>query len=182
MIPMVSTASPRRSGSILETMYSAPAIRAREAAMLRIDLVMSFFCLKELSVSVIPSEISSIPPQIFFLMSIRLPMNFLIFSRIPPPSSAPMITAMSAPSILVAKFFTLSMMLEKKVLMLFRMSLLSKNWLIFSPIPEKLVNQDFKLPTIPAGPLLNSSLTVVMNCFTPSIIFLMNATTFSTTF
>ena len=137
MIPMVSTASPSRSGSILATIYSAPAINAREAAILRTDFVMSFLDLKEPSVSAIPSEIPSIPPQIDSLMSVRLLIKFRIFRRTPPPSSAPRITAISAPSILVTKFLTLSPMLEKKVLILLRISLPSKNLLIFSPIPEK---------------------------------------------
>ena len=138
MIPIVSTASPSRSGSILATMYSAPAIRAREAAIFRIDPTMSPFFLPK------PSTASPMSFPVFLMVLQRVSLilispltNFVTLRANPPPSSAPRITAISAPSILVAKFSTLSPMLEKKVLMLLRMSLPSKNALIFSPIPEK---------------------------------------------
>ena len=138
MIPMVSTASPSRSGSILATIYSAPAIRAREAAIFRIEPTISpFFLPKPSTASPMSFPVFLMVLQRVFLILISPLTNFVTLRVNPPPSTAPRITAISAPSILVAKFFTLSPMLEKKVLILLRISLPSKNLLIFSPIPEK---------------------------------------------
>ena len=135
--PMVSTASPSRSGSILATIYSAPAISAREAAIFRIEPTISPFLPK-------PSRASPMSLPVFLMVLQRVSLivispltNFVTLRANPPPRSAPRITAISAPSMLVAKFSTLAPMLEKKVLILFRILLPSKNLLIFSPIPEK---------------------------------------------
>ena len=138
IMPIVSTASPSRSGSILATIYSAPAISAREAAIFRIEPTISPSFLPK------PSRASPMSLPVFLMVLQRVSLivispltNFVTLRANPPPSSAPRITAISAPSILVAKFSTLAPMLAKKVLILFRILLPSKNLLIFSPIPEK---------------------------------------------